>query len=264
MRSERIEIGSHTFYPTVPSESLLKTVGSKDKKFSHYQHRDYQLIQAQFKAEAAKESNDRVRRANESLLNTIDAIHNFAMAAKYEAGNPTGKWQRVNKLKAVKAAELTMFTADALSRHPTLLELFWGRIYRPLVKSGGLIDSELEPITNGLMAELATGKALAMIFKKQGQDTTEILKTTPEEDVNDGQDLVVKKTKTEQPIQVKLMRGGAKPYVRWVETGKVSEVWLYYGRKVEELFDPQTGQPTTELIEGLHRNLPPALLSNTN
>ena len=260
MPSERIEIGHAAIYPTAPSEKLLQTIGSKDSKFGHYNSADYQRIQNEFKTEAAKEADTRVQRANQSLLETIDAVHAFAVAAKYERNNTTGRWQKPNKLKAVRAAELTMFTADALSRQPALLELFWGKIYQPLAKSSGLIDSELEPITNGMMAELATGKALDMIFKKQGKRWVEVFKTTPEEDVNYGKDLVVKQHKMERPIQVKLLRGGEKPHIRWVN-GEISEAQLYYGKNVEELFNPKTGQPTDELINQLSLSLPKSFIS---
>lgn len=216
-----------------------------------------------FKRLEEESDNPETSSVNRALCSTIESLNSCFWAEKWETehesheGEP--KLTQPTKEKWAKAGQLMMFTADALSNNPDLSKTFWHKIYFPMGKSVGLSQARLEQQQLGLMAELATGKAIDHILHVLRRTDIKVYKSDPQEDLKQGCDLVIKMDNGEIPVQIKLRRGGGEAYVEWLK-GTTNEIRLYYKNNVTELFDPESGTPTNLLIDKLSAQIPNVML----
>jgi len=257
MESFRSEIHTHT-PKLMPEEQLVKNLAGQTERQKSYNLPDFKNILAGWRSQIEQQENPEIKNANLALINTVESLVEYAVACSWEQKQPQSNWRPINKIKAAHAAHNTMFTADALSSYPPLLQKFWHDIFTPLAASGGLSDYEINGWQIGLMAELAVGKALDKIFAILKKDNLKIYKTTPQEDVKNQRDLVISSQDSSLPdnyLQIKVTKGGGDTFVSWVD-GQQPTLFMYYNKNINELFNPYTGQPSNALLREIVRVLP--------
>ena len=247
--------GNEAARDVTPSTELITEAAKRAPRFEGYRGDEaMQLIRSWREKYTAGDAKQFER--NLLFLDSVQSTLSFARALKHEGSKPERSWSETTKRKAAESAFYSMFTADNLQREPELLKKFWDGIYRPLLASGGYSGAETDQRICGFMAELATGKALAKITRAQGKSNRLIYKTTPDEDVRKGHDLVVVEGDKERFLQVKLFRGNGDVFVDWTPT---DELRLVYAKTSEEFFNANTDEPTQRFINDLTDALPKEL-----